>query len=272
MNPSGNESDERGHNNDNQGKPPAANNPRNRKRTRDAAEQYQQSSISSDFRVPNEVQGEPSSMGLGVSSSVAIEQLLEESQRQLAVGRQLLLHHAAGSRIETSVTSMQIPVSISTAEAATASRLATPSEATSTTTPSEGSSDGKALVKPLSAYNFFFADIREKLLLEKEESQGEKASKPGSVPSFTKGSPSYEQRKQRLLAQHLNKDRSKRRPHRKSHGKVSFTELSQMVSARWKALPADQKAFYHDVAKADHERYERQTAKRTKMDRKESFS
>merc|ERR1719491_1808435 len=43
----------------------------------------------------------------------------------------------------------------------------------------------------------------------------------------------------------------KRRAHRKTHGKISFRLLAQMVGARWKALPNDDRKYYQDLAKED---------------------
>merc|ERR1712166_1560884 len=43
----------------------------------------------------------------------------------------------------------------------------------------------------------------------------------------------------------------KRRAHRKTHGKIRFRLLAQMVGARWKALPDDDRKYYQDLAKED---------------------
>jgi HMG (high mobility group) box len=51
------------------------------------------------------------------------------------------------------------------------------------------------------------------------------------------------------------RDRTKKRRHRKTHGKIAFTDLSRMVSKRWKELPEDKKAFYKHTAAKDLERY-----------------
>jgi HMG-box domain len=73
----------------------------------------------------------------------------------------------------------------------------------------------------------------------------------------------------------------KKRPHRKAHGVIDFLEyvvtttrqfqngptfslitcqnpffsLSKEISERWRRLPAECRQFYHNVAKADRERY-----------------
>ena len=70
-------------------------------------------------------------------------------------------------------------------------------------------------------------------------------------------------KKQRLLLQHLAKDRSKRRPHRKTHGKINFTTLSKLIGQRWKQLPDERKNFYREVAAIDLERYQRELRERS---------
>ena len=47
----------------------------------------------------------------------------------------------------------------------------------------------------------------------------------------------------------------KRRPHRKSHGKISFTGLVRAISAKWKALPDSKRALYQDYSRRDYARY-----------------
>jgi hypothetical protein len=100
-------------------------------------------------------------------------------------------------------------------------------------------------VRPLSAYNFFFSDERERILSGKTDD------------TFDNN------KKQRLLLQHLAKDRSKRRPHRKTHGKINFTTLSKLIGQRWKQLPDERKNFYRDVASIDLERYQRELRERS---------
>jgi hypothetical protein len=46
----------------------------------------------------------------------------------------------------------------------------------------------------------------------------------------------------------------KRRPHRKTHGKISFQQLARMVGERWKALPDDQRKYYQGLAEEDMKR------------------
>ena len=156
-------------------------------------------------------------------------------------------------------------------------------------------------IRPLSAYNFFFADEREKVLKEaqnssikdedapaatengaspasgtnvkKEEGADDDNSKPdgagsegthsdavaATVPQ-EQAQESFEDMKKRLLGRHVFKDRTKRRPHRKTHGSIGFTALSKIVGGRWRALPEGKKQLYRDIAAADLDRYQKEVA------------
>eukprot|EP00538_Stauroneis_constricta_P004252 CAMPEP_0119548944 /NCGR_PEP_ID=MMETSP1352-20130426/2745_1 /TAXON_ID=265584 /ORGANISM="Stauroneis constricta, Strain CCMP1120" /LENGTH=880 /DNA_ID=CAMNT_0007594355 /DNA_START=53 /DNA_END=2695 /DNA_ORIENTATION=+ len=103
------------------------------------------------------------------------------------------------------------------------------------------------IVKPLSAYNFFFAEERGRIV------DGTEDLPRDDVPQST--------RKERLLWHHVNKDRKKRRIHRKTHGKIAFTTLSKVIGKRWRELPNSEKDFFREVAKADLERYQDQMEK-----------
>jgi hypothetical protein len=98
-------------------------------------------------------------------------------------------------------------------------------------------------IRPLSAYNFFFSDEREKILL------ADKGQEPPEEDADVK--------KARLLGQHLEKDRTKRRPHRKTHGTIGFTTLSKLIGKRWKALEDEKKQYYRDIAAMDMDRYQK---------------
>lgn len=96
-------------------------------------------------------------------------------------------------------------------------------------------------VKALSAYNFFFRDERERILNGGEEDYSQ-------------------QKEDKLLSGHWFRDRTKKRRHRKTHGKITFTTLSRMVSQKWKSLADEHKAFYKQVAARDLERYRREVS------------
>ena len=49
-------------------------------------------------------------------------------------------------------------------------------------------------------------------------------------------------------------NQKKRRPHRKTHGKISFQKLARMVGERWKALPDDRRKYYQELAQEDMKR------------------
>ena len=100
----------------------------------------------------------------------------------------------------------------------------------------------KKPVKALSAYNFFFRHERERILA------GDKSVESEDVHY------SYSE-KQSLLHNHWYRDRSQKRSHRKSHGKISFATLSRIVAQRWKELPKHLKKFYQDLAAEDLKRY-----------------
>ncbi|GAX24101.1 hypothetical protein FisN_9Hh353 [Fistulifera solaris] len=94
-------------------------------------------------------------------------------------------------------------------------------------------------LRALSAYNFFFRDERDRILNNKEHDWSK-------------------EKEDALLQGHWNRDRSEKRIHCKTHGKLSFTALSKEVSRRWKALPNKQKDFYRRVAQRDWKRYEKE--------------
>jgi HMG (high mobility group) box len=104
----------------------------------------------------------------------------------------------------------------------------------------ESENRSKAPLRPLSAYNYFFRVERERILFGTE---------PDDDYSYTVD------QQDRILREHWNHDRTAKRRHRKTHGKISFTELSKLVGKRWKTLPLSQKDFYKQTALRDLERF-----------------
>ena len=99
--------------------------------------------------------------------------------------------------------------------------------------------DGKKQppLKPLSAYNFFFRDERDRIV-------------NGGKLDLT------DERLSTLLQNHWSRDRQKKRSHRRGHGKVSFRQLNTLVSQRWNTLSSEELAFFRMVADDDLKRYE----------------
>jgi HMG (high mobility group) box len=99
-------------------------------------------------------------------------------------------------------------------------------------------------LRPLSAYNYFFRDERERILQNGEEWN---VIVPSSFYS--------KERQVASLQEHWDQDRTKCRRHRKTHGRVSFSKLSKLVSQRWKELPDEGKTYYKEMSAKDWERY-----------------
>jgi hypothetical protein len=129
--------------------------------------------------------------------------------------------------------------------------------------------------RPLSAYNLFFSEERERILLEidpkraqeeKEAKQAaEEASKEQKDAEAKEGDKEAEaeeggeestkdKSKPKALLRPLLPSQKKRRPHRKTHGKISFQLLAQMVGQRWKTLSDEKRKYYQDLAQDDMKR------------------
>ena len=112
--------------------------------------------------------------------------------------------------------------------------------------------------RPLSAYNLFFSEERERILKEIEKGEGKGGD--GAVKTEDNNdsdSPAKEEKqidKPKALLRPLIPSQKKRRPHRKTHGKISFQDLARMVGERWKNLPDDDRKYYQDLAQEDMKR------------------
>jgi len=105
-------------------------------------------------------------------------------------------------------------------------------------------SNGKSFppLKPLSAYNYFFRVERDRILSGADIDEHETALSPLPNP-------------RELLTGHWTQDRTRKRIHRKTHGKISFSELSRHISTKWKRLDPDLVKFFKKIAATDLKRY-----------------
>ena len=116
--------------------------------------------------------------------------------------------------------------------------------------------------RPLSAYNLFFSEERERILKEIAKKEGtsdaggesEEGDKGTAGEDSDHGKNVEDEEKPKALLRPLIPAEKKRRPHRKTHGKISFQELARMVGERWKSLPDDERTYYQDLAQQDMKR------------------
>jgi hypothetical protein len=133
--------------------------------------------------------------------------------------------------------------------------------------------------RPLSAYNLFFSEERERILKEIDAKHGDAEDKDAKddTPKEEEENSTEEDKKPRALLRPLVPSEKKRRPHRKTHGKISFRLLAQMVGQRWKALAVERRKYYQNLAKEDmvrqkramEEYYLKQSEKVKKLDQQE---
>jgi hypothetical protein len=163
--------------------------------------------------------------------------------------------------------------------------------------------------RPLSAYNLFFSEERERILKEiggdagggdvegdeakegsaelKEDGTGDADGGVAADATAAKDEEKQSEEgegdesaspKPKAFSRPLIPSEKKRRPHRKTHGKISFQELARMVGDRWKNLPEERRQYYQDLAKEDMKRqkaameeyYAKQSAsKRAKVEKDE---
>jgi hypothetical protein len=151
------------------------------------------------------------------------------------------------------------------------------------------------LRRPLSAYNFFFSEERDVILALlpspskndsmscqtecDESSNNDKISSPDvdsaadiigemtvdqlqeflsqRVLSPTKMEDlkrKTREKTQQILETQYEGDKVKK-PHRKSHGKISFQKLASIIGRRWREKSKEEKQRYYDLAKLDLERF-----------------
>eukprot|EP00522_Entomoneis_paludosa_P007366 CAMPEP_0172455676 /NCGR_PEP_ID=MMETSP1065-20121228/12188_1 /TAXON_ID=265537 /ORGANISM="Amphiprora paludosa, Strain CCMP125" /LENGTH=559 /DNA_ID=CAMNT_0013208145 /DNA_START=163 /DNA_END=1842 /DNA_ORIENTATION=+ len=116
--------------------------------------------------------------------------------------------------------------------------------------------------RPLSAYNLFFSEERERILKEISEKEGggeakEEGKDQDEEQEGTKSDEDKDDKKEekpKALLRPLIPNQKQRRPHRKTHGKISFQQLARMVGERWKALPDDKRKYYQNLAQEDMKR------------------
>ena len=103
------------------------------------------------------------------------------------------------------------------------------------------------LLKPLTPYNYYYRDERDNIVLQ---ITAENDPLPPPVSDFSL------EKMQSLLEQHWYEDPVRaKRIHRKTHGKMSFQNLSKIISERWRALPSQGREFYRSVARSDEMYY-----------------
>lgn len=90
----------------------------------------------------------------------------------------------------------------------------------------------KAPRKPLSAYNFFFQEERANLLGHET-----------------------------IANEHADPKERKKRCHRRTHGKIGFTQLAKHVGQKWKSLDAESKKIYQKKFQQDKVRYAKELEK-----------
>jgi HMG (high mobility group) box len=105
----------------------------------------------------------------------------------------------------------------------------------------------------------FFSEERERILKEIEKKEGKEGDEPEIEDKPVEEEDEAEakegdEEKPKALLRPLIPSQKKRRPHRKTHGKISFQQLARMVGERWKSLPEDERKYYQELAQEDMKR------------------
>jgi len=96
-------------------------------------------------------------------------------------------------------------------------------------------------MRPLSAYNMFFQNQRERIVAGKT------------------GDPTPEEIQQSVIKMLTSKTRGpKRRQDRVSHGQISFGDLARAIAAKWKEIDPKLKAIYNHYAAQEKIRYKKE--------------
>lgn len=107
-----------------------------------------------------------------------------------------------------------------------------------------------APTRPMSAYNLYFHLQRQRLLAH-----------DGDVDKLTEENYQFTSDDIAKFAdeQRMNSNKKKmRRPHRKTHGKISFTELAKKIASGWNGLDDDSRSLFHGYFEVEMKRYKKE--------------
>jgi hypothetical protein len=106
--------------------------------------------------------------------------------------------------------------------------------------------------RPLSAYNIFFKDERQKILAnipDKKEGEDEEDEKDDKEEGDEEEGEEKDENGKKIASK-----KRKRVP----HGKIGFESLAKMIGQRWKELPPDELEIYKKRAEDDMKRYRKE--------------